>query len=122
MATAADPTRKTAEEILATVDTRKDEVPVPEWDTSIQVIGLTKRQQLDIRTRSLVEGETDEEKVQMFMWLEGVVEPKFTEDQLPGLFEKNAGPVDRVLKRILELSGMKPEDLKAKGSEFRPKS
>lgn len=116
------PARKSAEEILSMVDTRTDEVFVSEWDTNVKVIGLTKRQQLDIRNRSLVEGEADEEKVQQWMWLEGVVEPKFSEDQLPQLFEKNAGAIDKVLKRVLELSGMKPEDLKAKGSEFRPKS
>lgn len=111
--------RKTAAEILALEDTRTDEVHVPEWGTDVKVRGLTKRQQLAIREASIVEDEVDAEKSQLGMWREGVVEPVFEEQQLPLLFEKNAGAVDRVLKRILELSGMKPEALKAKEADFR---
>lgn len=112
--------RKTAEEILAAQDTRTDEVFVEEWDTHVKVQGLTKKQQLDIRTASMVDGEPDAEKSQTGMWLEGVVEPKFSEAQLPLLLQKNAGAVDRVLTRILELSGMKPGGLAKKADEFRP--
>lgn len=116
------PKKMSAADILALDDVRKDVVFIPEWDTEITVIGLTKRQQLDIRQRSLVEDEPDAEKSQQLMWMEGVLDPKFTEDQLPALFEKNAGAIDRVLTRVLELSGMKPEDVtKQKEAKFPAK-
>lgn len=111
--------RITADDILAINDTETDVVYVHQWRTNVKVQGLTKRQQLDIRQRSMVNGEVDAEKSQQYMWLEGVVEPRFTEDQLGPLFEKSAGAIDLVLTRVLELSGMKPEDLKAKEAAFR---
>lgn len=114
----AEKKRLTAAEILALNDVREDEVFVPEWDTTVTVVGLTKQQQIEINARSKVNGETDEEKAQQYMWMDGVKEPAFAEDQLPQLFQKNAGAVDRVLKRILELSGMKPEDLSGKEAAF----
>lgn len=113
-------TRLTAEEILALHDTKTDEVWVEEWGTSVKVAGLTKKQQLDIRTAALVNGEIDADKSQMGIFREGVVEPRFSEDQMPLVFERNAGAVDTIITRILELSGMKPEDAKRKTAEFRP--
>lgn len=109
---------KTAAEILALQDTKVDVLYVPDWDTNVTVRGLTKRQQLDIKRRSTINGEIDEDQSQAFLWLEGVVEPVFTEDQLGALFEKAAAPVDLVLKRIMTLSGMMPEALKEKEARF----
>lgn len=111
--------RKTADEILAIVDTKTDEVWIEDWQTNVKVVGLTKQQQLDIRNASLVDGEVDADKSQAGMWLQGVLEPKFTEDQVALVFQKNAGAVDKVLTRILELSGMKEEDIKKRSDEFR---
>lgn len=118
MVTDHKPKRKTAAEILATQDAATEDVFVPEWDTMVTVIGLTKRQQLDIRNKSIVNDEVDFEKSQAMLFLEGVVDPRFTEDQLPALFEKNAGAVDRVLKVVLRLSGMQPEDVRKREAEF----
>lgn len=111
--------RKTADEILAIDDTKTEEVYVEAWDTSVKIKGLTKRQQLDIRTASVIEGEVNEDRSQMLLWLEGVEEPKFTEDQMGPLFEKQAGAIDTVIKRILILSGMQEEALKVKEAAFR---
>lgn len=120
MSTKPETARLTADEILALQDTKTDEVTVPEWGgTQVKVIGLTKKQQLDIRERSTVDGDVSAEKSQGYMFLEGVLEPRFTEDQLPALFEKNAGAIDRILTRVLELSGMKEGAIKAKEGEFR---
>lgn len=113
------PPRKTAADILAIEDTPPKEVYVEEWDTFVTIRGLTKRQQIDIRQRSLVDGEPDPEKSQQGMWIEGVVDPKFTEDQLPLLFEKNAGAIDTVLTELLVLSGMKPGANATKEAAFR---
>lgn len=121
MPTDRQPKRLTAAEILALPDTPTEEVYVPEWDTIVTVRGLTKRQQIDIRNASIVDGEPDLEKSQQGLWLEGVVDPKFEQTQIAQLFEKNAGAVDTVLKKVLTLSGMQPEDLKKKEAEFPQK-
>lgn len=110
----------TVEAILAAPDTQTDVVPVPEWGGAVKVIGLTKRQQVDIRREALVDGEVDPEKVQQGIWREGVIEPRFAADTLGALFDKNAGVVDRVLSRILALSGMEEGSVKDKEKMFRP--
>lgn len=113
------PRIKSVDEILAIADTPEAVVHVKEWDTDIKVRGLTKRQQIDIRQRAMRDGEVDPEWVQRYMWLEGVVEPKFSDEQIGQLFEKNAGAVDTVLTRLLELSGMDPEAIKKREATFR---
>lgn len=114
------PARKSAADILATDDTKTEEVWVPEWDTFVKVVGLTKRQQLDIRKASLVDGAIDEDKSQAEMWREGVLEPKFDESQMVAVFEKSAGAVDRILKTVLNLSGMGDGSTRIIEAEFRP--
>ena len=109
---------KTADELLALADTRTEEVWIEEWGTFVTVTGLTKRQQMDIRNRSIVDGELSEDLSQQYLILEGITSPRFTEAQLPALLEKSAAAVDTALKRVLELSGMKPEDLKKKEARF----
>lgn len=110
----------TAEAILGAADTQTDDVLVPEWGGKVKVIGLTKRQQVDIRRASMVAGDVDQEKVQQGIWLQGVIEPRFSEDQLGPLFDKNAGVVDRVIARILALSGMEDDSVKKKEATFPP--
>lgn len=108
------------EDILAAADTPEEGIEVPEWGGAVTIRGLTKRQQQDIRQRATIGGEVDEVRTQQLLWLEGVVSPRFTEEQLGPLFDKNAGAVDRVLKRLLVLSGMDDEAAKRKEATFRP--
>jgi len=118
MPTDHEPPRKTAAEILAMEDTPTDDVYVKEWDTKVQVRGLTKRQQLDIADRSRVDGQIDESMSQGFIFQQGTIDPHFEEEEIAPLFEKNAGAVDTVIGRILELSGMKPEANRGKEARF----
>lgn len=111
-------TRKTAEEILALKDTTTSEVYVREWDTLVTVIGLTKKQQVDIRKAAIVDGEVDVEKTQAGVFLQGVVEPRFQEEHLPALFDKNAGAIDTILTAIMGLSGMSEGAVSKKEAEF----
>ena len=90
----------------------------PELGGKVKVIGPTKRQQVDIRREAMVGGEADPEKVQQYIWREGVIEPRFPDDQLGALFEKNAGTVDRVLAVVLRLSGMEEGSVKEKEKTF----
>lgn len=120
----AAPRFRSVEEILATTDTPEEVFYVAAWETHLRLKGLTKQQQVDIRTRSMRandkgEMEPDPVETQKAMWLEGVVEPKFTEEHLGPLFQKSAGAVDDVLSRIMHLSGMDPEAIKRREAAFR---
>lgn len=99
--------RGVIDDILASVDVRTKEVDVPEWNCSLLVKGLTKRQQLDVRKKSqLQNGETDQSQVELHLFMAGVVEPQFGPEHFHRLLDKSAGAIDRVNKEITELSGM----------------
>jgi hypothetical protein len=107
------------EAILAKADTPEDRVEVPEWGGFVVVRGLTKRQQIDIRRASMRDGVVDPEESQRRIWQEGVVDPRFPDEALGPLFDKNAGAVDRVMSRILELSGMNESAVRDREKTFR---
>lgn len=109
---------KSIEEIVAIEDTPTQDVWVPAWETYFKVKGLTKNQQLEIRKAATVRGEIDEDAVQRGMLFAAVLEPKIEEHQMGQLWEKQAGAIDKVLKVVLQLSGMQPEDVKAKEARF----
>lgn len=93
--------------ILASVDVREKELDVPEWGCSLLVRGLTKRQQLEVRKNSqLANGETDQNQVELNLFMTGVVEPQFLPEHFGRLMDKSAGAIDRVNKEITDLSGM----------------
>ena len=99
--------RGTIEGILASVDVREKELDVPEWGVSLLVRGLTKRQQLDVRKKSqLANGETDQNQVELHLFMAGVVEPQFQPQHFAALMEKSSGAIDRVNQEITNLSGM----------------
>lgn len=93
--------------ILAAPDVTEETVDVPEWGGKVKVRSLTKAEQIRVRKASVKSnGDVDEAEMEMRLFLSGVVEPKFSEHHAADLFEKSAGPVDRVLNAILQISGM----------------
>lgn len=115
----ATPHIVTFDEILKADDTQTKLIDVPEWGGQVKIQGLTKAQQLDIRKRSLVDGEVDEELSQGFLFQEGVLEPHIPLERLPELMQKQAGVIDRILTEVLRLSGMRPEQMKEAEKSFR---
>lgn len=110
------------DEILAAPDLEEKTVPVPEWGGSVKVKGFTKAKQQELRKQATVGGELDEQRLEMLMFVHGVSEPQFSLDQVEQLRDKAAGPIDRILKEILEVSGMNPEAVKQAERSFRPES
>jgi len=55
----------------------------------------------------------------MLTFLTGVVEPEFKLEHYTLLTQKAAGVIDRVLKRIMLLSGVTPQDIREAQSTFR---
>lgn len=106
------------EEILDAPDTIEDVVYVPEWKGSVRVRSFTLEEQQTWRREATVNGEVDEDRIEVLMFIHGVVEPKFTADRAEQLRKKSAGAINRVNKRLLELSGLTKEASKAAEKSF----
>src|SRR5688572_5667858 len=105
--------------ILAASDVKTAEMDVPEWGCKIRVRGLTKRQQPEIREEATRGRNVDADIVTLLMFIEGVVEPKFERKHFGQLQEKAAGVIDRVVAKVVELSGITPEDQRAMSERFQ---
>ncbi len=97
----------TVEQVLAAPDIKEEVFFVEAWNGNLRLRALNKGQQHRIRQRSMGrDGQIDQNKVEMLMFIEGVVEPKFSEEHAGALRNKSAGAFDSVLVKIGELSGV----------------
>ena len=97
----------TVEEIVAADDRPTEEVHVPEWGGYVRIRAFSKAQQLALRnlSKNPETGELDQNLLEMYMAVEGIVEPKFTLEQMSLLADKSTPAVDRVITRLLVMSG-----------------
>jgi len=102
----------TREAILAAEDRAIVEFEVPEWGGFVKIKPLSLRGRAKIleASREKDEKEVDPVRFTAQVFIAGVVEPAFTEEDLEALGDKNAAPIDRVSNEILQLSGI---DVKA---------
>lgn len=111
------------ESILSRDTRRSAEVEVPEWDGAVRIRAFSKSQFIAMQTASGFDsnGEGgDMETFQKQMFLHGVEEPKFTEEQVDALFSGQSGTiVDRVLVAIAELNALGAEAAKRAKAKFR---
>lgn len=111
-------------ETILAQDTRRSElVEVPEWGGAVLIRAFSKSQYIAMQTATGFDsnGEGgDLEQFQKQMFLHGVEEPKFTEEQVDALFSgQNGGLVDRVLVAIAELNALGAEAAKRTKAKFR---
>jgi len=92
---------------------------VPFGRGQVRIRGLTKGQVLRIRERATVRGEIDPKRLEMLLFLTGVVEPQLAEAHAEALLKKSFGAVDSVIREIMVLSGMLPEQMDAAARSFR---
>ena len=92
--------------ILAADDRTIETVEVAEWGGSVKVQAFTKRQSSDIRRGAMVGDNVDSDLLEKALFLNGVIEPIFTDEQYNLLMEKSAVAVDKVTKAVMEVSGM----------------
>lgn len=108
------------EDILTAPDIQERVVEVPEWGGAVRIKSFTKQRQIQLRAQALDQkGEVDSERMELLMFVEGVVEPKFTAQHLDLLKEKSASAMDRVLSAILDLGGLTPEKQAEMERDFR---
>lgn len=108
----ATPRIRSAADILASAPKIGEETfHVDEWDTDVTVRGIGKREQRKIQDDAIdpESGKTDEDVVEMSMFMNGVLAPKFSEAEIEALWLTSPRPINRVLLKILELSGSLPK-------------
>ena len=114
------------EDILRASDIKEETVDVPEWGGSVRVRSFTKAQAQSIRERATLQRDTRDKKagtldinhMELLMFIEGVVEPKFSEGHLLTLKEKSAAAIERVNRAIARLSGMDAQAVAAAEAVF----
>lgn len=97
------------EDILSAEDLTSETVPVPEWGGHVVIRGFSKAREFAIREEAMGPEGLDEQRFEMLLFINGVVEPQFTVDQLEVLKEKSGAVIDRVLARIMDISGLSKE-------------
>ena len=108
------------EDILTANDVVEVIVDVPEWNGSVKIRTMTKAKQLQLRDNATVNGKVDGARLEVLMFVAGVIEPQFTAADYDALKEKNAKAMDRVLEKIMSSSGLNEESLKAAEKELLP--
>lgn len=109
----------TRDQVKQADDLVDDYVDVPEWGGVVQIRSFTKGKQIEIDKRATVNEEVDPQLVQMYAFLEGVVDPEFELDDQEWLREKSAAAFDRVVTRIFELSAIGRERAEEAEARFR---
>ena len=116
-------------DILDTPDLEERDVAVPQWGGSVRIKGFTKARQLELRKQAtLPDGAVDTDRLEVFLFIEGVIEPKFTAEHYEQLRQRNATAIDLVLKAITQISGQYPgseakgdySSMDEAGRSFRP--
>ena len=97
------------EDILSAEDLPTETVPTPEWGGAVLIRGFTKAREFAIRQEAMTADGMDEERFEMLLFINGVIDPQFTVDQLEVLKEKSGAVIDRVLTRIMDISGLSKE-------------
>jgi hypothetical protein len=114
----------TSVDAILSKDTRRtDEVEVPEWGGAVRIRAFSKSQYIAMQTASGFDSNGEGGDLEMFqkqMFLHGVEEPKFTQEQVDALFSgQSGGIVDRVLVAIAELNALGTEAAKRAKAKFR---
>ncbi len=111
----------TVDQILACPDLVEEVVEVPEWGGSVKVRAFSKAVQQQVRSEARIADEIDDNRLEMLIFLHGVIEPQFSADQYELLRGKSAAAIDRVSERISKLSGLSGGAVDAAKEKFPEK-
>lgn len=110
----------TVEEFLARAQKLPEaDVEVPELGLTLRIRAFMKGQQTEINNAARVDGKIDPNLLDIHMFVAGVVEPKFSADNVGELRTSYGAAVDRVVRAIVKLNAASAEDVKAAEKRFR---
>lgn len=114
------------DQILNAPDLKEQEIEVPEWGGAVKIRAFTKGDMQRIRQEATLKhntptgkrGDIDQNHLEMLMFVRGVCEPQFEPSHILALKQKAAGPFQRVLKQILDISGLTEEAIEEAETTF----
>jgi len=118
----------TVEQILkaAPLDIVEEVLAIPEWKLSVKVRSFTSAQSARIRKRMYIQkGERMDvnwEAWELSQFEEGVIEPKFSADQVRALHMESGKGFQRVIQWLDEHSGIKKEEVRDAETSFPEES
>ena len=107
------------EQILTANDIVERTVEVPQWGGAVRIRGLTKGQHQQLRKRATSRSQVDTDRLEMLLFSESVIEPRFTLEQVNQLKDKAAAPFETVLRAVLEANGLADGAVEQAEAEFR---
>jgi hypothetical protein len=112
--------RLSAVEILAVSNLQEKEIEIPQWDGNVMIREFSKAKQQQIRKEATMSDVIDVDKLELLMFIHGVIDPVFSEQDYYSLREKSAVAIDAVLKEIMAISGLNETAIKEAEKQFRP--
>jgi hypothetical protein len=107
----------TADEIWAAKDIEERTVPVPQWGGAVRIRTLSQKQSAELRRKAqrinpaTKQSELDNEALEQMLFIEGVIEPKFSITDYGRLSEKSMSAMTTVLRAIMDASGFSSESV-----------
>jgi hypothetical protein len=96
-----------AEELLGKATLREEYINVPEWGGRIKVRELSMGAYQDVQEKSTdTRGLLDESKLQAYLVIAGIAEPDLGDDAYEWVRGQSMRAVNRVLERVMALSGI----------------
>jgi len=96
-----------AEDLLAKQTLREEYVEVPEWGARVKVRELSMGTYQQVQEKATdARGTLDETKLQAYLVIAGIVEPELTDDAYEWVRGQSMRAVNRVLEKVMQLSGI----------------
>lgn len=113
--------RLSSVEILESSVLCEKEIEIPQWGGSVIIKEFSKAKQQQIRREAtdIENGEINTDKLELLMFIHGVIDPVLSQEDYFALREKSAMAIDIVLKEIMDLSGLNQAVIKEKEKQFR---
>lgn len=109
----------TLDDIKEAEDVTERTIPVPQWNGSVVVRSITKRQMRVIKSESRdKDGELQEDEIEKQVFIHGLVSPTVTEADYEMFLDKSSAAVDTITKAILAQSGATEEAVTQKEKTF----
>jgi hypothetical protein len=105
--------------LLGVSDAVEEWFPVPEWGFKIKLRSLSKADQIRCRKMATRQGRLDDQAFEGLLLLAGIAQPKLGPEHLDRLQSKNVGVVNKIQRRILELSSMMEADSEEADADFQ---
>lgn len=96
-----------AEDLLAKQTLREEYVDVPEWGCRVKLRELSMGTYQQVQDKATdTRGLMDEQKLQAYLVIAGIVEPDLGDDAYEWVRDQSMRAINRVLEKVMTLSGI----------------